>query len=333
MEISGSQNIHKRPQRLRPGSITDVAGLRVGQVTNLAARTGCTVILCGEQGAICGVDVRGAAPGTRETDLLEPGNFIERVHAILLAGGSAFGLDAAAGVMKFLEERGIGVDARVARVPIVPAAVIFDLAVGRAQIRPDAAMGYQACVNAGAGPVEEGQVGAGAGAMVGKILGMNFASAGGLATSSVKLAGGATLGALVVVNAFGDIVDPANGKIIAGARKPHGRGFLNTQRALVEGLTRAQQEAGTHPLAGSENTTLAVMATDAQLTKAQARQVARMAHDGLARAIQPVHTMVDGDTVFALATGALPAADVTTLGAAAAELLAKTVVRVGRFRQ
>ena len=323
-----------RSHKIQAGSITDVAGIRVGQATDRSARTGCTVVLCGEHGAICGVDVRGAAPGTRETDLLQPGNLVERVHAVLLAGGSAYGLDAAAGVMRFLEERNIGFDAQVARVPIVPAAVIFDLAVGSAKVRPDAAMGYQACVNAAREGVEEGAVGAGAGAMVGKILGVGLASPGGVATAATRLAGGASVGVLVVVNAFGDLVDPDDGTILAGARHPKGKGFLDTRRAIAEGVGRTNRKGGAkslaHPFTGIENTTLAVVATDAQLSKAQARKVAGMAHDGLARAIRPVHTMFDGDTIFALSTGTLPA-DVTTVGSVAADLLALAVARVGRM--
>ncbi len=323
---------------LREGSITDVAGICVGHAHNLKARTGCTVILCEASGAVCGVDVRGAAPGTRETDLLDPSNLVERVHAIVLSGGSAFGLDAASGVMRFLEERGIGFDTGVARVPIVPAAVIFDLAIGDAHIRPDAEMGYQACVNASNKTIEEGQVGAGAGAMIGKIAGMNYASEGGIATASLRLASGATVGVLVVVNAFGDIVDPASGKILAGARAPRGRGFLNTQRIIEQGdkrnssvaKTKNQSKLAAHPFSAAvSNTTLAVVATDAALTKAQARKVASMAHDGLARAIKPIHTMFDGDTVFALSTGSIQT-DVTTIGAVAAELLTRAIVRLGR---
>lgn len=334
MKNSRSQKIKASDNQTPQGAITDVPGIRVGHATNREAQTGCTVILCASEaapgGAVCGVDVRGAAPGTRETDLLEPGNLVERVHAVLLAGGSAFGLDAAAGVMKFLEERGIGFDTRVARVPIVPAAVIFDLAVGNAHLRPDAAMGYQACVNATDEGVEEGQVGVGSGAMVGKILGIGAAAKGGVATAAMRLASGASVGVLVVVNAFGDIVNPANGDILAGARDPNGRGFLNTERALTAGFEQTGNPANAtaaHPFTGVENTTLAVVATDAALTKAQARKVAQMAHDGLARAIRPVHTMFDGDTIFALSTGNL-SADLTTLGAAAARLLAAAIARL-----
>lgn len=319
-------------------SILEVAGIRVGQAHDLKARTGCTVILCEAAGAVCGVDVRGAAPGTRETDLLDPGNLVERVHAVLLSGGSAYGLDAAGGVMQFLEERGIGFDTGVARVPIVPAAVIYDLAIGAAHIRPNASMGYQACVNASGEGLEEGQVGAGAGAMVGKISGIGNASNGGIASASMKLAGGASVGVLVVVNAFGDIVDPASGEIVAGARRPDGRGFLNTQRMIEQGTgknsgprkSKGGADLTAHPFAAAiANTTLAVIATDALLSKAQARKVAAMAHDGLARTIRPVHTMFDGDTIFALSTGELQS-DVTTLGAVAAELVARVVLKVGR---
>jgi L-aminopeptidase/D-esterase-like protein len=255
----------------KSGCITDVPGISVGHASNIEARTGCTVILCGEVGAVCGVDVRGAAPGTRETDLLNPSNLVERVHAILLAGGSAFGLDAATGVMRFLEELGIGYDTGVARVPIVPAAVIFDLAVGNPQIRPDAAMGYNACANATDKRVKEGQVGAGTGAMVGKILGMPYASPGGIGSASMKLANGATVGVLVVVNAMGDIIDPESGDILAGAKHPNKRGFLNTQRAIEQGITRESFTVDSNNASAISNTTLAVVVTDAALTKAQAR--------------------------------------------------------------
>jgi L-aminopeptidase/D-esterase-like protein len=328
-----------RQHKTNAGAITDVAGIRVGHAHNSKARTGCTVILCGAEGAVCGVDVRGAAPGTRETDLLDPSNLVEKVHALVFAGGSAFGLDAATGVMKFLEERGIGFNAGVARVPIVPAAVIFDLAIGEAHIRPDAQMGYQACVNASNETFAEGQVGAGAGAMVGKIAGMKCASNGGIATAAMKLASGASVGVLVVVNAFGDIVNPASGKILAGAQTPDGRGFLDTQRLIQQsGKQKAngakrKTKLAAHPFSAAvSNTTLAVVATDAKLTKAQARKVASMAHDGLARAIKPIHTMFDGDTIFALSTGEMQT-DVTTIGAVAAELVALAVVRVGRKAQ
>ncbi|MCI0489656.1 MAG: P1 family peptidase [Blastocatellia bacterium] len=314
------------------GAITDVPGIKVGHAHDLTARTGCTVVLCGKEGAIASVDVRGAAPGTRETDLLAPGNLVERVHAIVLAGGSAFGLDSACGVVRYLEERGVGFRMGAACVPIVPAAIIYDLAVGDARIRPDSRMGYEACERATADGVEEGQVGAGAGAMVGKILGIHKASPGGVGTASIKLGNGATVGALVVVNALGDIIDPASGQILAGALSPDGRGWLDTARALEQAPAARDEISASLPpdkFPPIENTTLAVIATDAALTKAEARRVASMAHDGMARAIRPVHTMFDGDTVFALSTGELRA-DVTTIGSAAAGVLARAIVRVGR---
>lgn len=307
--------------RSSAGSITDVPGITVGHAHDLEGRTGCTVVLCGPEGAVAGVDVMGAAPGTRETDLLEPENLVERVHAVLLAGGSAFGLDAACGVMRFLEERGIGFDTGLARVPIVPAAVIYDLGVGAPSARPDSQMGYLACQNASSGPVEEGRVGAGAGASVGKLLGHALSSPGGIGTASAKLPNGVTVGALVVVNAFGDIVDPESGQILAGALKPDRSGWLDTARALAE--------APPVSFPSVENTTLVVVATDAALTKAQAKRIAAMSHDGMARAIRPVHTMFDGDVAFALSTGNLRA-DVTTIGTLAAELTARAIARVGR---
>jgi L-aminopeptidase/D-esterase-like protein len=325
------RNARSANSRSSEGSITDVSGISVGHAHNTQARTGCTVILCDREGAVAGVDVRGAAPGTRETDLLEPGNLVERVHAIVLAGGSAFGLDAACGVMRWLEERGVGFDAGVARVPIVPAAVIFDLASGDASVRPDSAMGYDACERALSDTVEEGQVGVGAGAMIGKILGIGMASAGGIVTASIKLASGVTVGAIVVVNSFGDIIDPANGRILAGARSPTGRGWLDTQRAIETASDKKMKKASPpRPFSAIENTTLAVVATDAALTKAQARKVASMSQDGMARAIRPIHTMFDGDTIFALSTGTLQS-DVTTIGSVAADLVARAIVRAGRM--
>ena len=321
----GSPRRRSPKASLKPaGAVTDVPGLRVGHAHDEAARTGCTVVLCADEGAVAGVDVRGAAPGTRETDLLAPENLVERVHAILLTGGSVFGLDAACGVVRWLEARGVGFDTGVARVPVVPAAVIFDLAEGDARVRPDATMGYEACERAAVRATEEGRVGAGAGATVGKALGITMASAGGIGMASTKLASDVTVGVLVVVNAFGDIVDPSSGRILAGARSPRG-GWLDTQQLLESGPP-------TSPLSVMQNTTLAVVATDAALTKAQARKVAAMAHDGLARAIKPIHTMFDGDTIFALSAGDLQA-DVTTVGAVAAEAVARAVVRVGRMSQ
>jgi L-aminopeptidase/D-esterase-like protein len=342
---AGASRKQSRQSRLQPaGAITDVPGIRIGHAHNLAARTGCTVVLCEADGATAGVDVRGAAPGTRETDLLNPENLVERVHAILLTGGSVFGLDAACGVVRWLEERNVGFDTGVARVPIVPAAVIFDLADGDARVRPDHLMGYDACEGAANEATAEGRIGAGAGATVGKILGMAMASPGGIGTASMKLANGATVGALVVVNAFGDIVDSSSGRILAGARAPQG-GWLDTQRMIETGspahhelqsrdrqkpLSKNATAASRHPVSVMQNTTLAVVATDAALTKAQARKVAAMAHDGLARAIKPIHTMFDGDTIFALSTGDVQT-DVTVIGAVAAEMVSRAVIRVGRM--
>jgi len=302
-------------------AITDVKGLQVGHWTDEGAATGCTVVLCGEEGAVAGVDVRGGAPGTRELALLAPTCLVQRVHAICLSGGSAFGLAAADGVMRYLEERSIGFETGVARVPIVPAAILFDLALGDPSVRPDAAAGYAACEAANSGPVPEGSVGAGTGATVGKLRGLAGAMKGGLGTASCRTAEGITVGALAVVNCFGDVVDPSTGEIVAGARRADGKGFVDMEAALLERLPPIQP-----PLA---NTTLGVVATDAALTKAQATKVAQMAHDGLARAIHPVHTPFDGDLVFALSLGEREG-DVGRVGAVAARILAEAVVRAVR---
>jgi L-aminopeptidase/D-esterase-like protein len=285
------------------GSLTDIPGIRVGHWTNREAVTGCTVVLV-EGGAVAGVDVRGSAPGTRETDLLRPGNLVERVHAVVLTGGSAFGLAAADGVMRYLEARGVGFPARVTRVPIVPAAVIFDLAIGSATVRPDAEAGWLACAAASDGPIEEGSVGAGTGATVAKRHGLHRAVKGGLGSVSTTLHDGTRVGALAVVNAVGAVVDERGVEI--ASERPGAPG---------------------EPL-WIGNTTLAIVATDATLDKALANKVAQMAQDGLAIALRPAHTMVDGDTVFALATCQRAApADVTAIGASAALLVARAIVR------
>lgn len=303
-------------------SIVDVAGLSVGHFTDPRRPTGCTVVLV-PGGAHGGVDVRGAAPGTRETELLSPFNAVEQVHAVLLAGGSAFGLDAAGGVMRWLEERGIGVAVGPACVPIVPAAILFDLWLGDARIRPDAEAGYAACSAASRQPPAQGSVGAGAGASVGKLFGIARAMKGGIGSASVTVAG-ITVGALVAVNALGDVVDPASGQPVAGARTADGRQLQGTMASLLRGELPAPMQPGSA-------TTIGVVATDATLGKAQAGKVAQMAHDGLARSINPVHTMGDGDTLFALATGAAGrTADVTLLGALAAEVTARAVLRAVR---
>ena len=299
-------------------AITDVPGIKVGHAQNEEALTGCTVILC-EAGAVGGVDQRGGAPGTRETDLLHPMHLVDKVHAVVLAGGSAFGLDAASGVVRHLEEQGVGFDAGVARVPIVPAAVLFDLDVGRADVRPDAEMGYQACLNASAGPPAEGNVGAGMGARVGIVLGIGQAMKAGIGTASLEITAGLIVGAIVAVNAFGDVVDPGSGRIIAGARSPQG-GFADTL-AVLRALC-GQMSGGF----ARGNTVIGAVATNARLTKEGANKVAQMAHDGLARAIRPAHTLFDGDTIFCLAAGELEA-DASVVGAFAAEVVAQAIVR------
>jgi L-aminopeptidase/D-esterase-like protein len=306
-------------------AITDVEGIKVGHYTDREGVTGCTVVLC-EDGAVGGVDVRGSAPGTRETDLLRPLNLVQEVHAVLLTGGSAYGLDAAGGVMRWLEERGIGFKIGVGVVPIVPAAVLFDLTIGDPKARPDAEAGYQACQVAADGPVAEGCVGAGTGATVGKLLGPKFATKCGLGTASVKIGKGIVVGALVAVNAFGDVVDPDTGTILAGTRKPVVGGFVNTVKRMQGDVVQM--------LFGLANTTLAVVATNAYLTKEAANKMAQMAHNGLARSIRPVHTMLDGDTVFALATGKPPkkgrCVNPSIVGVAAAGVLARAVVRAAQ---
>ena len=308
--------------KLHPGTITDVSGLSVGHHTRAERPTGCTVVLC-PQGATCGVDVRGAAPGTRETDLLRPDNLVEQVHAVLLAGGSAFGLDAATGVMRWLEEHGHGFPVGPhAKVPIVPAAVLFDLWVGDGRLRPDAAGGHAACAAASREAPAQGSVGAGAGATVGKLHGIERAMKGGIGTASVRV-GAFTVGALVAVNPTGDVIDPASGAVIAGTRGTDGR-----PRSAVQALFAG--EIPPRALAGMA-TTIGVVATDAVLTKAQAGRLATMAHDGLARTIHPVHTLADGDTIFALASGAAGRdADLTVLGTMAAEATARAVLNAVR---
>lgn len=308
------------------GAITDVAGIKVGHFTDSRRPTGCTVIIC-EEGATGGVDVRGAAPGTRETDLLDPINTVQQVHAVVLSGGSAFGLETATGVMRYLDERNIGFDVRVARVPIVPAAILFDLGVGDPKIRPDAEAGYKACKAATAAAPAEGNVGAGAGATVGKLFGMNRAMKGGIGTASIKLSDGRsalTVGAIVAVNAVGDVIDPGTGRIVAGARTKDGKALLGSMNAILRGEPLPQALGGTA-------TTIGVVATDVKLDKTQATKIAQMAHDGLARTINPAHTAFDGDTIFALATGKSTAqANVTLIGALAAEAMAQAVLRAAR---
>ena len=301
------------------GAITDVAGIEVGHFTDPRRPTGCSVVIARE-GAVAGVDVRGAAPGTRETDLLAPGNLVEQVHAIMLAGGSAWGLEAATGAVRWLEEHGVGLDVGVGRLPLVPAAVLFDLHVGDMKVRPDAAAGYAACAAATHEPPAEGNVGAGAGAVVGKMFGLQHAMKGGVGTASVTVAG-VTVGALIACNAVGDVVDPDTGRPLAGARAADGLTLRDTRHALLRGEPP-------HPLLAGSNTTIGVIATDARLTKVQAQRLAVAGHDGLARSINPVHTMSDGDTLFTLATGHVPHhPGMMVLATMAAEAVARATVR------
>ncbi len=325
--------------------ITDIPGLRVGHDTNFEAATGCTVILC-DWPAVGGVDVRGGAPATRETDLLRPHYMMQEVHAIVLTGGSAFGLDSASGVMRYLETQGVGYAVGESRVPIVPAAAILDLGIGRADIRPDAAAGARACQAATNGPVQQGNVGAGTGATVGKFLGLPQAMKGGLGSASASLPDGTLIGALVAVNAGGDVRDPETQRILAGTRHPSGQGFLFDSPAVIAAPTGPDAEsapAGETPAPGIApdtpllaNTAIAVIATNAVLTKTDANIIARMAHDGLALAIRPAHTPFDGDTIFVLGMGRpaqgakatpLSPIELSMLGAAAAQTLARAVVK------
>jgi L-aminopeptidase/D-esterase-like protein len=306
---------------LMGGSITDVPGIKIGHHTLTRRPTGCTVILC-EDGAVGGVDVRGSAPGTRETDLLDPTNAVQQVQAILLSGGSAYGLDAATGVMRYLEERKLGFKLRAGVVPIVPAAILMDLGVGDFTIRPDAEAGYQAALAATSGPVREGNVGAGAGATVGKMFGSAFAMKGGLGTASHRVPGtDIVVGAIAAVNAVGDIYHPNTHQILAGARREDGQGFRDTMAAIMGGY-RVVTSPGS-------NTTIGAVATNVPFSKAEMSKIAQMAHDGFARSINPVHTMSDGDTIFALSTGKAPSvrADISAIGAIAATVMAHAVAR------
>lgn len=306
-------------------TITSIPGITAGHAQDHDALTGVTVVLCPD-GAVGGVDVRGGAPGTRQTDALGVTHLVPLVHAVVLTGGSAFGLEAGTGVMRWLEEHGAGFDVGVTRVPIAPAAVIFDLALGRADVRPDAAMGYAACAAASSEPPAQGSVGAGTGATVGKALGLPNAMRGGVGTAAYELGAGVLVGALVVVNAFGDVRDPATGRILAGARVPGKTEFADSLAALHARAGRQPQGStwgrGQEP---GQHTVIGVVATNARLTKSQATKVAQMAHDGLARAVRPAHTMVDGDTLFALATGTHEC-DVNIVGAFAAEAVADAIV-------
>ena len=305
------------------GHIGRVQGISVGHFSDSRRPTGCTAVLC-PQGAVGGVDVRGAAPGTRETDLLHPSNLVQEVHGIMLAGGSAWGLDAATGAVRRLEEQGAGLSIGVGRIPLVPAAVLFDVMMGDMRIRPDAAAGYAACRNAGpdsgTGRPAEGSVGAGAGAVVGKVFGHERAMKGGIGTASFTV-DGVTVGAIIACNALGDVFNPFNGELLAGARTADGLQLRGTRDALLAG-----EEP--RPILAGSNTTIGVVATDAAITKAQAHRLAVVAHDGLARAINPVHTMSDGDSLFALGTGRSgKSPGMMTLSTLAAEAVAIATAR------
>jgi L-aminopeptidase/D-esterase-like protein len=301
--------------------LTDIPGIRVGHVSDFDAITGCTAILC-EQGAVGGVDIRGSASGTQEIDTLSPGHVTDRVHGILLAGGSAFGLEAAAGVRRYLAGRKVGYAFGGQHIPIVPGAILFDLGIGKTNVHPNVAMGEAAAAAATTDPVTEGCVGAGTGATIGKLFGMTRAMKGGVGTHTVTLPGGVLVSALVAVNAFGDVRDPATGKLVAGARKDAGsREFVDSAGEMMRGVAIG----GT-----TGNTTLAVVATNARLNKVQANKLAQFASLGMARAINPVNTMADGDIAFALSLGALQA-DINILGVAAAEAVAQSILRAVRL--
>ena len=308
-------------------------GFRIGHAQDREAITGCTVILC-EAGAVGGIDQRGGAPGTRESDALRPMHIIQQVHGLVLSGGSAFGLDSAGGVVRYLEERGVGFDVGIAKIPIVPAAILFDLAIGDPTVRPTPEMGYQACSDAADGTPVQGNVGAGMGATVGKLFGMDYAVKSGVGCAVEDLAGGIRVAAVVAVNAFGDVVDPQTGAILAGARIPpdidsstDGGVFADTQAML-------KSEVGRIILgfAGGANTVIGAVLTNADLNKEQVNKIAQMAHDGLARVVRPAHTMLDGDTIFALASGELPA-DVNIVGACAADMFAEAIINAVKNAQ
>ena len=299
--------------------LTRIEGVRVGHHTLSERPTGCTVVLT-EAGAVAGVDVRGSAPGTREIALLAPVNTVERVHAIVLSGGSAFGLDTATGVVRYLEERSVGFDVGIAKVPIVPAAILFDLGVGgKPQIRPGADCGYRAARAATSGAIAEGNVGAGAGATVGKSAGPGRGMKGGIGTAAIELPGGLVVAALMAVNAVGDVIDPATGEVVAGVRGEDGKSLADARQLLRSGaLVRGRV---------GRNTTIGIVATNARLTKTEATKVAQMAHDGLARAIVPAHTPFDGDTIFALALGNWEGdVSISTVGALAAEAVSDAIL-------
>lgn len=297
-------------------NILDVKGLKVGQVEDEDALTGCTVVIC-EEGATCGVDVRGSAPGTRETDLLDPINSVQKVHAVVLSGGSAFGLEATCGVSKYLEEKNIGFEVGVCKVPIVTGAVLFDLGVGNYKVRPDKQMGYKACLNASKTELKQGNYGAGCGATVGKVKGLDYVTKGGIGSYAIKLDNGVIVSALIAVNAFGDIYE--DGKVIAGVLNEDKTKLLNTYEIMKSGFMKGGFKI--------DNTTIGIVATNAKLTKAQCKKISQMAHDGYAKAIFPIHTPHDGDTIFTMSTGEIEIdSDITLLGCLAAEVVEKSII-------
>lgn len=298
-------------------AITEIEGIRIGHAEDLTAATGCTVVI-GRKGMTAGVDVRGGAPGTRETDLLDPVNLVEQIHAVVLTGGSSFGLDAACGVMQYLEEQEIGFDGIVTKIPIVCAAVLFDLAVGDHRVRPDRKMGYAACMNAGAPKCAEGSVGAGAGATVGKILGMERCMKSGLGAFCIRT-GDLEIGAMVAVNCLGDVIDPETGETLAGVLDENGAGCLNTEDIMIRQFANRRMAFG-------GNTTIGIIVTNARLTKSEAKKVASMAHNGYGRTLRPAHSMFDGDTIFALGTGIVET-DVSVAGLLAARTMEQAVIR------
>lgn len=307
-------------------SITDIRGIQVGHASDFEGITGCTVILC-EKGAVAGVDQRGGGPGTREIALLNPVNHVEKVHGILLAGGSAFGLDAASGVMRFLEEKNIGYQTGVAKIPIVPAAILYDLNIGDPKVRPNADMGYRACQNASRTAPDQGSVGAGTGATVGKLLGMSRATKSGIGTSSIDIGGGVKVGAIVAVNAIGEVVDPSSGKITAGVRAKKELEFQKGEAVFSEALEIMKGILGKTLLGLAEraNTVIGVVATNAKFDKANCTKLAQMAQNGLVRTIRPANTMHDGDTVFALSTGNKKA-NINLVGAFAAQAVQQAIL-------
>ncbi len=301
---------------MKKNNFYDIGNIKLGHAQNFEAATGCTVLIC-EDGAVAGVDVRGGAPGTRETDLLNPVNLVEKVHAIFLSGGSAFGLDAAAGVAKYLEENGIGFDVGVTNVPIVPAAVLFDLSIGDHRVRPDSAMGYEACLNAITDESQQGNIGVGTGCTVGKITGMERAMKGGFGMASFQQ-GDLKVGAMVAVNCLGDVIDPSTNNKIAGLLNPEKITFLDTEEYMLN-----QIKSDSNVFSG--NTTIGAVITNVKLTKAQATKLSSMTHDAFARCIRPSHTMFDGDTIFALSVGELEV-DLTTVGIIANHVMEKAII-------